>query len=96
MARVFRGSGTVISVAFNSRGPLRASHIGEENTTTNNTGELDGQTAEDTQQAEGDTGENTEQGEPAPDASTAEQPEVQEETPAEPEAPHQDEMGLSH
>lgn len=85
----------VISVAFNSRGPLRASHIGEENTTTNNTGELDGQTAEDTQQAEGDTGENTEQGEPAPDASTAEQPEVQEETPAEPEAPHQDEMELS-
>lgn len=85
----------VISVAFNSRGPLRASHIGEENTTTNNTGELEGQTAEDTQQAEGDTGENTEQGEPAPDASTAEQPEVQEETPAEPEAPHQDEMELS-
>ena len=35
----------VISVAFNSRGPLRASHIGEESTTTNNTGELDAQTA---------------------------------------------------
>lgn len=90
----------VIGVAFNSRGPLRASHIGEENTTTNDTGEPDAQTAEEgQQQTDGTAGENTEAEVPAPDTeANTEQPDVPteqpEEKPAEPEV-HQDAMELS-
>lgn len=90
----------VIGVAFNSRGPLRASHIGEENTTTNDTGEPDAQTAEEgQQQTDGTAGENTDAEEPAPDTeANTEQPDVPteqpEEKPAEPEV-HQDAMELS-
>lgn len=95
----------IIGVAFNSRGPLRASHIGEENTTTNETGEPDAQTAEEgQQQTDGNTGENKEAEEPVPavDGNT-EQPqpseeipeEKQAETPAAPEAVHQEAMELS-
>lgn len=95
----------IIGVAFNSRGPLRASHIGEENTTTNETGEPDAQTAEEgQQQTDGNTGENKEAGEPVPavDGNT-EQPQPSEETPEEkqaeapaaPEAVHQEAMELS-
>lgn len=90
----------VIGVAFNSRGPLRASHIGEENTTTNDTGEPDAQTAQEgQQQTDGTAGENTEAEEPAPDTeANTEQPDVPteqpEEKPAEPEV-HQDAMELS-